>query len=461
MAYGFLGTEILSNSSVYYQPAAELGLLGCVFLKGNAEVLEGVSDEDFHNEEARQVAKALRQLKDKIDLALLNKKLGELYPERAGRLMQYAIEAEDKAVSLVMLKEYKKIVQECAGRRRLYLSLKQGMEDIGKPELEMDVVLDGLLQQLKYCSTEQASWMSSYDIMLKTMNHLEKVGKGEIKPIQSDLTGLDQAIGGFYDGELTILGARPAVGKSAFANFIAIRAAMQGKKVCVCSREMSDVQYGQRLISTVGKVEGRKLRLGIPDEEQNTWIAVGDAVNKISNLPIHFLFHISHIEDLRAEVRRKALQGECDLLIVDYLQLLRTKKQFAADHLRVGYISKMLKDMTLDLNIPILALAQVKRGVAGQKVKMPSLDDLKDSGSIEQDADGVIFLHRPQDASDPYIRQKDKAVFERVQKEQGLQYICVNVAKQRQGETGALGLVFNPNKMAYIEAEKLRGYNND
>lgn len=454
--YISLETSAMIKNSVYYQAEAEKGVLGCVLVEGKPNAMEGLYEDDFYGQEARCVARALRSLGEKTDPILLRKKLSEFYPEQEGRLMQYAFAAMDAVPTTVLATQYRRIVRECGERRRLAVALKQGLEDLGNAEIAQEVVVDDLLTQLKLSGPENAGWLSSYDVAAKTMDYIEQVSQGKIKPIQTNLNALDKAIGGFYKGELTILGARPAVGKSAFANYIAVQAAKQGKKVCVCSREMSDVQYGQRLLSSVGDIEGRKIRLGIEEQDDASWRKLGDALNKVANLSIDFLFTVATIEDLRREVRRKVLAGDCDLLIVDYLQLMRTKKNFEADHLRVGYISKVLKEMTLDLNLPILALAQVKRAVSGQKQKMPSLDDLKDSGSIEQDADGVIFLHRPQESDDPTVKPLDKDVFARLEKFRELQYIAVQVAKQRQGETGTIGLVFNPQKMSYIEVEKMR-----
>jgi replicative DNA helicase len=132
---------------------------------------------------------------------------------------------------------------------------------------------------------------------------------------------------------------------------------------------------------------------------------------------------------------------------------MRTKQRFDADHLRVAYISKMLKDMTLDLHIPIIALAQVKRFAGGGRAKMPTLEDLKDSGAIEQDADGVIFLHRPEDTEDPYVDSRDYGVFNSL-KDTSMQYMAFGIAKQRQGATGYTNAIFNPSVMRYTAIDR-------
>ena len=161
---------------------------------------------------------------------------------------------------------------------------------------------------------------------------------------------------------------------------------------------------------------------------------------------INFIFNTRTVEDLRREVQKRVERKELDLLIVDYLQLMDTTAKYRDEHLRVGNVSKALKGMALDFNIPVVSLAQVNRDTDGS---LPTLRNLKDSGNIEQDADGVIFLHRPTDSTDSSIDPRDKANFDLLRKK-GYDYIVIAVAKQRQGTTGMASVLFDKAHMRYV-----------
>ena len=159
------------------------------------------------------------------------------------------------------------------------------------------------------------------------------------------------------------------------------------------------------------------------------------------------MFSTRFIEDLRMEVQNKVDRGKLDLLVVDYLQLLQSKQRFEKDYQRIAYVSKMLKDMTTDLNIAIIALAQVGRSSDGS---MPTLSELRGSGDIEQDADNVIFMHKPESSNDRFVHPDHRGVPEALA-QKGMNYIALNVAKQRQGETGTIAVVFHPARMQFTE----------
>ena len=145
------------------------------------------------------------------------------------------------------------------------------------------------------------------------------------------------------------------------------------------------------------------------------------------------------------EVQKKVDSNELDMLVVDYVQLMQTRRRFDKDYLRIGYVSKMLKDMSTEFNICIVGLAQVGRAAEGT---MPTMAELRGSGDIEQDADNIVFLHRPETADDQYVRKEDKSLFNTM-KNLDQQYIVIKVAKQRQGETGMTPVIFNPQKMRF------------
>ena len=216
---------------------------------------------------------------------------------------------------------------------------------------------------------------------------------------------------------------------------------------------MIDAQFGQRLISNTTSIDGMKLRNARLSADD--WEMIAKAMGEYSALPISYTFGSKTIEDLRSDIQRKVDLDECDLVVIDYLQLLKTKKRFEMEHERVGYISHALKEMTTDFKIPIVALAQAKRQNNNGRARCPVLDDLRASGDIEQDADTVIFLHRPDDDSDPAIDRRDRPYVQQLF-DAGMQYITFSVAKQRQGQTGMIGAVFDPAHMRYISMDRIR-----
>jgi replicative DNA helicase len=224
----------------------------------------------------------------------------------------------------------------------------------------------------------------------------------------------------------------------------ALNAAKAGYRVGVCSREMTASQYGTRIFQSGTDISSYKLRTG--DLSLEDWAQLAQTMGYYQGYNVSFLFNTKDVEDLRAAVQQRVDGDGLDMLVVDYTQLMRTKQKFDADYQRIGYVTKTLKDMTTDFNISVLALAQVGRGSAGD---MPSLEELRGSGDMEQDADNVLFLHRPEKSTDAWIAPGDINLFNVLQRD-GRQYIAVRVAKQRQGQIGSLAMVFNPDKMTYI-----------
>ena len=229
---------------------------------------------------------------------------------------------------------------------------------------------------------------------------------------------------------------------------MALAAAKNGARVAICSREMTDVQYGQRLISSAAYIDGMRIRTG--DLHESEWPLLGDAMAELSALPIEFMFTVRTVEDLRQECVRLKEQSGLDVLVVDYLQLMDSAGSFEKEYLRIGKISHALQALAHDLNIVVLALAQVGRSAQNA---MPTLAELRGSGDMEQDADGVIFLHRPENAQDRTVHPLDKSRFDEF-KLMGYEYISIHIAKQRNACTGYINILFEPSKMRYYAIER-------
>lgn len=455
MANDYVQEQIEASAPTgFSSQKAEQGILCQMLTKADIarQYATALKQNDFYDPMRGKLFAAIQATvikKQNVDTVTVDNTIGEMFPADHIRLTDMMIECiSAMSLDFRAIEDYISIVKSLSQRRQSIIAFEAFMRDMRDPTKDIAEVMSQMRHTAASVMEGRHKWESISDVMVSTYEYLEKRERGEIVGITTGIGNVDRLIGGFFPGELTIIGARPSVGKSAFGANIALEAAKKGHRVGVVSREMSDVQFGQRLLSRESLVDGMKLRKA--ELSGDDWGLIAEALPELSVLPVDFMFTVSAIEDLRLEVQRKVERGEMDMLIVDYLQLMRTNTRFDKDYLRVGYISKSLKEMAVDFNIPVIALAQVNRDSDGQ---MPTLKSLKDSGSIEQDADGVIFLHRPLTPNDPYVDPRDKEVFE-TYKVFNHTYLCIGVAKQRQGMVGNACVLFDPEHMRYIEIDR-------
>ncbi len=430
---------------------AERSFIGCIvtnFEECAGSVAE-LTENDFYYEKHRVLFRAIKQAKAEqldVNLVTVDQMLEKSGIQDAWNYTQDLVDCTQFSVGSWQCASLTKIIKELSTRRKAIELVGQIGNQLKDPTQGINAIMDKLRTDSGDLTIGKHSWATMQDVLLNTYMYLENRVKGDVKSITTGIPNVDAVIGGFFGGEMTIIGARPAVGKSVFGMNVALAAAAQGFKVGILSREMTDIQYGQRIISYAAHIDGMKIRKAeIADDD---WGTIVDGISVAARLPVEFLFTVRTVEDLRAEVQRKVNRHEIDMLIVDYLQLMTTDQRFKEDRLRVGHISKSLKDMAVDFNIPVIALAQVKRYAGGARAKMPTLEDLKDSGNLEQDADGVIFLHNPYDEEDEYIDPRDKPYFRNFA-EAGFTYLCLGIAKQRQGSTGKACVLFDKKTMRY------------
>lgn len=406
-------------------------------------------EADFCLENARFVLRAVQELRAEnaaIDFITVSERAGAYGPAAA----DFAIECMQGTPCGANVDEYVNIVRELGRRRELVDLANRLRAQACDRAKNVAGVADGTRESLDGLEKDAHAAMPIGAALTNTYEFLSRLYEGLEKPVMTGVAELDALTGGMFPGEMTVIGARPGVGKSAFGMHIALHAARAGASVCVCSREMTDVQYGQRLLARISGLDGMALRTGRLSD--GDWPRLDDAMTELGALPLKFLFGVSAVEDLRAQARRLKGAGALDVLVVDYLQLLQTAQRFQEEYLRVGHVSKALKAIALDLHIVVIALAQVGRSAQG---KMPTMAELRSSGEIEQDADSILFLHRPEEAGDASVHPSDRPFFaDYAQK--GLQYTAVSVAKQRQGHTGLTRLLFDPAHMSYSAVERER-----
>lgn len=442
----------MQELSTFFNEQAERAILAC-FLGGKEvdryarELVSG----DFYTKDCQRIFEAVQQLtveQKEVNLVTVSAKLKTMYEDgrELGKIARDIMIDDGGFAATAGIKDHIEIVKKLSLRRQLFSIADETMADLRDETNDTLVIADKARQRLRDLAGGGSSWMSMTEVLIKAFGAIEDRAKGKEHCIPSGIEALDKCTMGFHKGELTIIGARPAVGKSALGQHIMLAAARAGYKAGLVSREMTAEQYGQRILIRGSGVDSKKIRKGdVSDEE---WGFMNDAMLSYGEYPANFVFNTRYIEDLRMEVQNKVDTDGLDLLVVDYVQLMQSKRRFEKDYMRIAYVSKMLKDMTVDLNIAIIGLAQVGRAADGD---MPTMAELRGSGDLEQDADNIIFMHRAKDSKDKYVAQRDKALVDNLPEDK--QYIVLNVAKQRQGETGTMAVIFSTSMMTYMDIQ--------
>lgn len=450
--------QVISEASAadFSSKTAERSIL-CRFLTKSAEAelyARELKQADFYYGDHGCIFRAMQNVLAKnmhVDLVTVDSALHEMYPDSYDLLQNAMMGCVDVEIAAHRnIEDYIRIVKDLSVRRQSIRSVESLIGALKDPTRDVSEVLDQMRTENAEIQTSRHKWQTMADVLLSTCEYLERRQRGEIKSIATGIANVDRVFGGFFAGELTVVGARPSVGKSAFGANIALAAAREGYKVGIISREMTDIQYGQRMLAHEAWIDGMQIRSADIDTE--AWARIVESMAKLGSLPVEFMFSVANVEDLRMEVQRKVERGELDMIVIDYLGLMQTRRKFREENLRIGHICKLLKAIAVDCNIPVVALAQVNRDSDGQ---MPTLKNLKASGDIEQDADNVIFLHRPQYANDKNVDPRDRELFEKYEAG-GLAYLCIGIAKQRQGAIGKACVLFDPAHMRYIEIERNR-----
>lgn len=440
-----MNAMVISANKGLFNESAEMNVIGAFMINSRTLTqLNALDEHDFFDEDRRAIFKAIRHLalaKKPVDILTVDEALVSVGKNITDKI----VDCSRLVVSTANIQAYIDIIKDLSTRRKALEISERITMLLLDPMTDTEIVIEDARNALRDMVQSKCTWTEMQDLLIAGYDDLSRRCSGAIKPICSGVRDIDRIIGGFFAGELTLIGARPGVGKSAFGLTIAISAAKAGLNVCFHSLEMSDVQFWQRVISSDSGVDGMRIRTA--KLEDRDWSDISNSMCTLSEIPISFLFKTNKIEDLKVEVQKKADSGQIDMLIVDYLQLMQTRKRFDQERLRVGYISATLKQISLEYNIPVIALSQVKRKDGGGR---PVMSDLRESGNLEQDADGIILMHRPEQSDDNAIVPCDRSLFESLKEGGcGLQYILFDVCKQRQGATGAVPAIFNPARMTY------------
>lgn len=357
-----------------------------------------VTEDDFFIQKHKQIVKAIQELKSKKEeinsLSIKNSIKG-----KDTEILKYiSIIAESRFGSSInyAYKELKRL-----SKKRKLLNLSKEIEQNIKEEPEVEIYIEKKIKELNEINQEGVKEKTFLDIVCETSEIIDKkILQGE-KYDYKYFTGifdLDKVTNGLHEEELTIVGARPGVGKTTFALQIAHKIASKNISVAIVSLEMSETQIVQKLISKVSNIDSYKLRTGNLNIQEQEKIAIAEG--KISDLPIFINTRIRNIQEIETYARRLKNKNNLGLLIIDYIQLVKSKNRFNSREQEVAEISRNLKLLSLELNIPIIGLCQLNRNAARTE---PTLADLRESGAIEQDADNVIFIYKENESEEPQL----------------------------------------------------------
>lgn len=428
---------------------AEQSVLGSMFLSKYAlqKSIENLNSELFYLDAHGKIFNAIKDLaeaKSPIDITTVTAELDNRKILKQIGDVEYLSEIINIVPSAANVDQYIKIVEEKAILRRLIEEATEIVTDGFSSTEGIGDILDRAEKKiLSVVKTRKGTeFRSIQDVLFKTQADLEKLAqtKGEITGIPTGFYDLDRITNGLHPTQLIIIAARPSMGKTAFALNLATNIAMNSKRtVALFNLEMGAEQLANRMLSSVGQIEGYKILSG--KLEHNDWKRINEAISRLADTKMYIDDTPGMtISEIRAKCRRLASSEDgLDVVIIDYLQLISGSAKYAGQRQQeVSEISRSLKTMAMELNIPVIALAQLSRSVEGRDDKRPILSDLRESGSIEQDADIVAFLYR-----DDYYN-KESAIDEHTSRSELL------IRKHRNGPTTDIELIFKRNTSTFV-----------
>ncbi len=416
---------------------AEQAVIGSMLTDKDAVIsaIEVLSDYDFYREDNKIIYSAILNLYNRgepIDIITLKSELASMGKLEAIGGLEYLVELPEKVPTTANVDKYIKIVEEKSTLRTLIRTANELITLGYDPTQEVEELMDNAEKKIFNVmqSRNQKGYSSMKDILVDTFVELEELynRKQHVTGVPTGFLDLDYKTAGLHGSDLILVAARPAMGKSAFALNIATNAAVRAKTpVAIFSLEMSKEQMANRILCSEALVDSNKVRTG--KVEDDDWVKLAQASGILSEAQI-FIDDTPGISimEIRAKCRKMKLEKDIGLVVIDYLQLVQgSSKRGASREQEIAEISRSLKILAKEINVPVIALSQLSRAPEQRPDHRPMLSDLRESGSIEQDADIVMFLYR-----DDYYNQdsEKKNVAE------------VILAKHRAGSTGTVELAW-------------------
>jgi replicative DNA helicase len=429
---------------------AEQAVIGSMLTDSDAvySAIESLKPEDFYREDNKLIYEAILNVYSKaepIDIITLKAELASMGKLDAVGGLEYIAELPDKVPTTANVDRYIKIVEEKSMLRNLIKTaneiISMGYDQTEDVSDVMDVAEQKIFDVMQ--KKNSTGYTSIKDVLVESFTKLEELynQKQHVTGVPTGFIDLDKMTAGLHGSELILIAARPAMGKSAFALNIGAYAATRANiPVAIFSLEMSKDQVGNRILCSEALVDSNSVRTGELTDEDLAKLA--ETSGELSQAPIYIDDTAGmKIVDLRAKCRKLKLEKNIGLVIVDYLQLIQGSGKASGREQEIAEISRSLKILAKEINVPVIALSQLSRAVEARPDHRPMLSDLRESGSIEQDADIVMFLYR----DDYYNEDSEKKNIAEV-----------IIAKQRAGSTGTVELAWLGNYTKFANLEKYR-----
>lgn len=411
--------------------------------------IEVLKPEDFYREDNRTIFEAILNLygrSEPIDIITLKSELSSMGKFEAVGGLEYIAELPDKVPTTANVEQYIKIVEEKSVLRNLIKTANEIITLGYDQTQEVDGIIDGAEKKIFEVMQKknQKGYTPIKDILVETFTELEQLynQKQRITGIPTGFSDLDFRTSGLHNSDLILVAARPAMGKSAFALNIATNAAVRAKvPVAIFSLEMSKEQMTSRILCSEAMVDSNKVRTGKVDDED--WQKLAEASGELSQAQI-FIDDTPGISvmEIRAKCRKMKLEKNIGMVVIDYIQLVQgSNRKGGSREQEISEISRSLKILAKEINVPVIALSQLSRSVEQRPDHRPMLSDLRESGAIEQDADIVMFLYR----DDYYNENSEKKNIAEV-----------ILAKHRAGSTGTVELLWLGNYTKFANLDKYR-----
>ena len=428
---------------------AEQAVLGSMLTDKDAVIssIEVLRPSSFYREDNRLIYEAILNLynnSEPIDIITLKAELESTGKfEQIGGL-EYLASLPDKVPTTANVQKYINIVEEKGILRNLIKTANEIIELGYDPTEDVEDIMDNAEKKIFNImqNKNQRGYTPIKDVLVESFNQLEELynRKQHITGVPTGFSELDYKTAGFHGSDLILIAARPAMGKSAFALNIATNAATKANvPVAIFSLEMSKEQMVNRMLCSEAMVDSNKVRTGKLEEDD--WIKLAETIGPLSEAEIYIddTPGISVME-IRAKCRKLKLEKNIGMVVIDYLQLVQaSSKRFGSPEQEISEISRSLKILAKELNVPVIALSQLSRAVEQRPDHRPMLSDLRESGAIEQDADIVMFLYR----DDYYNEESEKKDIAEV-----------IIAKHRAGSTGTVELLWLGSYTKFVNLEK-------
>ena len=429
---------------------AEQAVIGSMLTDKDAVIssIEFLKEEDFYREDNKAIYAAILNLYNRsepIDIITVKSELESMGKfEQVGGL-EYLAELPEKVPTTANAIKYIKIVEEKSVLRRLIKTANEIIELGYSPTEEVEDIMEGAEKKIFDIMQQknQKSYSPIKDVLVDSFTKLEELynKKQHITGVPTGFTELDYKTAGLHGSDLVLIAARPAMGKTAFALNIATNAAVRANvPVALFSLEMSKEQLVNRVLCSEAMVDSNKVRTG--KLEENDWTKLAESIGPLSEAEIYIddTPGIS-VTEIRAKCRKLKIEKNIGMVVIDYLQLVQgsNSRRVGSREQEISEISRSLKILAKELNVPVIALSQLSRAAEQRPDHRPMLSDLRESGAIEQDADIVMFLYR----DDYYNEDSEKKDIAEV-----------IIAKHRGGSTGTVELLWLGNYTKFVNLER-------